>query len=131
MDIFELVKQVSQMEIADAFDQLKSQAEFIQYSQAEAPYFLQPEGKIYTIYEHDFSFSSGNVITYTAKEGEPAAANGVWDVFDYVEDDWYRYEDQEFILHRASREEILSTCSNEVSELKCDEIPGEETDDYQ
>jgi hypothetical protein len=115
MDIFELAKQVSQMEIADAFTELKSQAEFIQYSQSEAPFFLQPEGKIYTVYEHDFSFSSGDVITYTAKAGEPAAANGNWDVFYYVEDSWYRYKNKEFIIHRTSRDEIPGINDNEFS----------------
>ncbi|NLM20068.1 MAG: hypothetical protein GX217_08670 [Clostridiaceae bacterium] len=131
MDIFELVKQVSQMKIADAFSELKSQAEFLLYSQSEAPYFLQPEGKIYTIYEHDFSFSSGDVITYTAKVGEPAAANGNWDVFYCVEDDWYRYKNQKFILHRTSRNEIPSISYDEVSKMKRDIIPAEDADVFQ
>lgn len=115
MDIFELVKKVSQMEITDAFTELKSREEFIRYSQSEAPFFLQPEGKIYTVYEHDFSFSSGDIITYTAKAGEPAAADGNWDVFLFAEDDWYRYEDQEFVLHRTSRDEIPGTSNDEIS----------------
>ncbi|MGB4610593.1 MAG: hypothetical protein WBH77_08240 [Saccharofermentanales bacterium] len=131
MDIFELAKQVSQMKIADAFTELKSREEFLQYSKGEAPYFLQPEGNIYTLFEHDFSFSTGDVITYTAKAGEPAAANGKWDVFYFVEDHWYRCEDQEFVLHRTSRDDIPEISFEEILGINGDDTPDEDADGSQ
>mgnify|MGYP000844869484 CR=1 FL=1 len=130
MDIFELAKQVSQMEIADAFKELKSQAEFFQYNLSEAPYYLQPEGNIYTLFEHDFSFSTGDVITYTAKAEDPADANGTWDVFYFVEDNWYRYEDQEFVLHRTSRVDFPEMKLEEVLGINSDDIPDEDIDGF-
>ena len=76
---------------------------FYHYTISEVSYFMQREGRIYTLYEHDFLFSSGDIITYTAKEGNPAAEKGIWDCFRQAEDKWYRWQDSQFVLHNASK----------------------------
>lgn len=103
MDNFELIKKISEMDVEQAFEIIKSKQGFSQYTKSEAPYFMQPEGRIYTLYEHDFLFSAGDIITYTAKEGTPAAEKGIWDCFRQAEDKWYRWQDSQFVLHDASK----------------------------
>lgn len=99
MSVYKLVEETSLLEPKDAFAKLKGERGFSTYSKSKAPYFLQPEGRIYTLYSHDFYFKNGDCITYTAKVGEPAAINGFWDCYDSKKEAWYRYKNEEFIIH--------------------------------
>lgn len=101
MSLFKLIEEISIIHPEDAFNKLKKLEGFSIYNKSEAPYFLQPEGRIYTLFSHDFYFINGDCVTYTAKEGEPAAVNGYWDCYDANKEVWFSYQDQEFVIHET------------------------------
>ena len=101
-NVFDFVKSLAGIELTEAFDLIKQDSDFSNMIKNEAPYYLQPEGRIYLVYSYDFYFKTGDVISYTVKEFSeklPIRTDGNWDCYSDQDTVWCRYKDGDFHIH--------------------------------
>ncbi len=109
MTLFEFIKSIARLPIDKAFASIKNHQDYSDHLKSEAPHFLQPEGKTFTLYSDDFIFKNGDVISYTAQEdpkNHQPLPNGFWDYYLSSKRLWYRYEVEEeaFVFHDTSKD---------------------------
>lgn len=85
MDIKQIFKHATELPVDEAFDYLSS-LEGVTYRKEEAPYFDREDGV--ERFDHDFIFKTGDLVTYQAEAGDPAAEGGYWRYSDAATRHW-------------------------------------------
>ncbi|NLJ94326.1 MAG: hypothetical protein GX326_02350 [Clostridiaceae bacterium] len=109
MEVLDFLKENISLTPELVFKEIKTRDDFSDYSKSEGPYYMQPEGKIYTVYMYDFYFKNGDCISYTVKEfafDTEIRKDGEWSYFSSQDDVWYVYKNNEFVLSETNKGEI-------------------------
>ena len=100
MEILDFMQKIISLDPIEVFEKLKKREGYSDYTKSEAPFGMQPEGKIYTVYMHDFYYKNGDCVAYKVKEFKSNSnlrADGQWECYSAADDVWYSYEDGEFV----------------------------------